>query len=288
VITTPAPGAIAIALPLWQSLRANPFAGAVAGRFARACTLVDDQGRVIALTLPALGNGPFSISVGADAGLFMELTPDQRAYVDTERIVVGSWHIPLTSAHIWDARLPSDASIQCVPAITAILQPYAQWPARAANTSIAAATTRLLARGARALHNALEQRHAVAAAARQLAGLGAGLTPAGDDYLVGVMAALWLLGDRELAPIIAQSAAPHTTRLSSAFLLAAAQGQFAEPWHQLARALACQSASECGAAVQRIAEIGASSGRDALAGFVNLSGAAQRYVWRSNAIAGHT
>ena len=264
---TPALSAISIALPLWQSLHAKPFAGAVASRFARACNLVDDQGRVIALTLPALGNGPFSIIVGADIGRFTELTPDQRAYVDTERIVVGGWHIPLTSVRIWDATLPGNGPLQLGPGIATILQPYAQWPARTADTAAAAAMTRRLARGARALLDALEQGNDLAEAARQLAGLGHGLTPAGDDYLVGAIAALWLLGDRDLAPIIARSAAPHTTTLSSAFLLAAAQGQFVEPWHQLARALARQSAVECGAAAQRITEIGASSGRDALAGF---------------------
>ncbi len=267
MITTPALSAIAIALPLWQSLHAKPFSGSVASRFARACNLVDDQGRVIALTLPALGNGPFSIIVGAGTGRFMELQLDQRAYVDAERIVVGCWHIPLTGAYIWDATLPTNAQIQLGPGIAAILQPYAQWPARAADTPTAAAMTRLLARGARALSEALEQGNDLTEAARQLAGLGHGLTPAGDDYLVGAMAALWLLGDRDQAAMIAWSAAPHTTTLSSAFLTAAAQGQFAEPWHQLARALARQSAVECGAAVQRITAIGASSGRDALAGF---------------------
>jgi hypothetical protein len=127
--------------------------------------------------------------------------------------------------------------------------------------------TRQLARGARALAAALEQGSGVAAAARQLAGLGYGLTPAGDDYLVGVMTALWLLGDRDTASIIARSAAPRTTTLSAAFLTAAARGQFAEPWHRLARTLAAQCALECATAARRIAAIGASSGRDALAGF---------------------
>jgi hypothetical protein len=267
VITAPALNAISIALPLLQSLHAKPVSGAVASRFARACNLADDQGHVIALTLPALGNGPFSIIVGADRGRFLELTPGQHAYVDTEHIVVGGWHVSVTSACVWDATLPTNGQIQLESGIATILQPYTQWPARIADTPVAAAMTRLLARGAQALSEALEQGNGLTEATRQLAGLGHGLTPAGDDYLVGVMAALWLLGDRDQAATIARSAAPHTTTLSSAFLTAAAQGQFVEPWHQLARALARHSAVECGAAVQRIAKIGASSGRDALAGF---------------------
>jgi hypothetical protein len=267
----PVPRALSIALPLWQALPARPFSGAVDGAFARACNLSDDRGRVVALTMPEVGNGPFSIVVEAAAGWFLELAPGQRATVDAERVVVGAREIPLAGACTWDARLPAPGRLLLSPAITATLQPYSRWPARAAGTPIAAAMAQLLARGARALAAALERGSGVAAAARQLAGLGLGLTPAGDDYLVGVIAALWLLGEIETASIIARSAAPHTTTLSAAFLRAAASGQFAEPWHQLARALAGQHALECIAVARRIAAIGASSGRDALAGFTRTA-----------------
>lgn len=261
------PGARAIALPLLRSLRAEPFAGAVVGRHARACNLADDRGRVIALALPALGNGPFSIVIGGQAGCFAELKDGQRAYADAEHIVVGGWHIPLANARAWDSTLPTGPPVRLGSRSAAIVQPYALWPEQAGDTPAAAAMARLQARGAQALHTALEQGHNLADAARQLAGLGHGLTPAGDDYLLGVMAALWLLDEREEVLIIARSASPHTTFLSRAFLSAAARGQFAEPWHDLAGALARDRADECATAVQRIAAIGASSGRDALAGF---------------------
>jgi hypothetical protein len=267
MIAPPAPGALAIALPLLRSLRAEPFAGAVVGRYARACNLADDQGRMITLALPALGNGPFSIVIGAEAGCFAELKAGQRAYADAEHIVVGGWQIALASACAWDAALPVNRPFRPGSRGAAIVQPYARWPEHTGDTPAAAAMAGLQARGARALRAALAQGHGLADAARQLAGLGGGLTPAGDDYLVGAMAALWLMGERERAGAIAQSAWPHTTFLSRAFLNAAGQGQFAEPWHDLAGALARDSAAECAVAVRRIAALGASSGRDALAGF---------------------
>ena len=62
--------ALTIARPLQQSLRARPFSGYVAGRFARACNLADDAGRVIALTIPAIGNGPFFIVLDVASDLF--------------------------------------------------------------------------------------------------------------------------------------------------------------------------------------------------------------------------
>ena len=74
----------------------------------------------------------------------------------------------------------------------------------------------------------------------------------------------WAIG---MSPSIAQSAAPRTTALSAAFLTAAAQGQFMELWHRLAHALHSQNERACLAAVGQISALGASSGRDALAGF---------------------
>jgi hypothetical protein len=266
-MAAPAPRALSVALPLWQAVLARPFAGAVAGIFARACNLSDDRGRLVTLAAPEVGNGPFSIVVDAAAAWLLELEPGQPATVDAERIVVGRREIPLAGASTWDARLPRLGRLALSPPIAATLQPYARWPPRAAGTPVAAAMARLLASGARALTTALEQGNGVAAAARQLAGMGQGLTPAGDDYLVGVMAALWLLGERDTASIIARSASPRTTTLSAAFLMAAERGQFVEPWHHLARALAAQCAPECAAAARRISASGASSGRDALAGF---------------------
>jgi len=260
--------AIAIGRPLWQSLRAEPFSGSVVGRFASVCNLADARGRVIAFALPALGNGPFSIVAPVDAEEFAALQLGQVAFANAARLVVGGWQLPLAHAHIWDARLPTHTRLRLTPALVASLRPYAEWPLPAADTPMAAAMARLLARGAGALRAGLAQGCAVAAAARQLAGLGHGLTPAGDDYLLGAMTALWLLGERQTPAIIAQNAAPHTTTLSGAFLLAAAQGQFTEPWHQLADALAGQY--EPSAALDRIARLGATSGRDALAGFAAI------------------
>ena len=55
--------------------------------------------------------------------------------------------------------------------------------------------------------------------------------------------------------------------LSSAFLRAAANGEFMEPWHVLAQALFDENSEEINAAITGIARFGASSGLDALAGF---------------------
>src|SRR5262245_15290022 len=138
------PAPIAIALPLWQQLRTQPFSGYVASRSARACNLADECGRVITLTLPEAGNGPFSIVVDAPADWFLELEAGQRADVNTERIAIGHRHVPLSGVHAWDATLPQLEPPQLSPQLTAILQSYTRWPARVTETPIAESMTRLL------------------------------------------------------------------------------------------------------------------------------------------------
>ena len=115
-----------------------------------------------------------------------------------------------------------------------------------------------------------------------LAGLGPGLTPAGDDYLVGLMAGLRLwpaplensgLSPEEACPIILEATEGRTTLLSRAFLRSAKQGLFGENWHELLAALAKGDAIGIQRAARRILSSGATSGADALAGFLSP------YLW---------
>jgi hypothetical protein len=116
--------------------------------------------------------------------------------------------------------------------------------------------------------------HQLRYSAHLLAGLGPGLTPAGDDFLLGWMAGVFLCTAASSGRTFAQScctrmaavASSKTTRLSAAWLHHAAEGAFGAPWHALAASLYTEEASQTGQALQRIAATGASSGHDALAG----------------------
>ena len=103
---------------------------------------------------------------------------------------------------------------------------------------------------------------------RLLAGMGPGGTPAGDDFLVGVMVAIWLLGNETDASAIAETAAPRTSALSAAFLRAAGRGEFMAAWHRLVEALAAGHPAEAEKAAMAVESFGASSGADALDGFI--------------------
>ena len=104
-----------------------------------------------------------------------------------------------------------------------------------------------------------------------LAGLGGGLTPAGDDFLVGAMLYAWLAhpAPGAFCRILAETAAPRTNRLSAAFLRAASRGQCSAAWHALLAASA--AGTPLNEAVHGIVTYGATSGADALIGFLCLA-----------------
>jgi hypothetical protein len=106
--------------------------------------------------------------------------------------------------------------------------------------------------------------------------LGNGLTPAGDDFLMGAIYALWALRSPEeahqLANLTVEMAVPLTTSLSGAWLRAAARGEAAQPWHDLVSGLIDGNKATVAGAVDQILAIGHSSGADALAGFTAVIG----------------
>jgi hypothetical protein len=106
----------------------------------------------------------------------------------------------------------------------------------------------------------------------RIVGLGVGLTPAGDDFLVGVMMAIWFLTPRfmaeKLTRDIASAAVGKTTLLSEAFIKAAGNGEASYPWHRLLEAMAAGNSQQLRTSLLQLIRTGSTSGSDALTGFV--------------------
>src|SRR5690606_36415208 len=112
-------------------------------------------------------------------------------------------------------------------------------------------------------------------AAHTLAGLGGGLTPAGDDLLLGAMVALWAIRPesiaRPCAETVANTAMPRTTTLSAAYLAAAGRGEVALLWHNLLGAFATADSQGVISATRAILHTGHTSGADMLTGFLLIA-----------------
>ena len=105
-----------------------------------------------------------------------------------------------------------------------------------------------------------------------LAGLGAGFTPAGDDFLLGTIYAVWAMQPADaaltLATAVAEEAAQRTTKVSAAYLRQGAKGAAGEGWHRLVEALSDRDEVSLEGSLRDISRIGHTSGADALAGFL--------------------
>ena len=109
-----------------------------------------------------------------------------------------------------------------------------------------------------------------------LQGRGAGLTPAGDDVLAGLLLVhrWWWPGSDEARAV---AAAADTTELSRAFLRWAAVGQSVQPVHELAAAAGRDHAAAV-AAARVVAGIGGSSGAGAARGPAGGRGAPRERI----------
>jgi hypothetical protein len=220
---------------------------------ARACSLIDGRDQVLALVTEQVGDGPFNVVVPPT--IFpLNVTPESSVDLAPDSIRVGSLIVDLSDAVPWNP-LPDWARLRqrrarvesCLPALRAALCAHAPPASLAAlvvdlpapSSSVEVALLQTARDHWSALVRALQNgdRKGCLASAAGLAGLGDGLTPAGDDWLLGAALAAHLKDpsdpSRELLLEAAREAAQHTTSLSAAWLQAAASGECAAPWHDL-------------------------------------------------------
>lgn len=268
----------------------------ILGVFERTCNLVDEAGAVLTLAGPGVGLTPFGLAVTGEARPFHALTAHSPVRIAGGVLRVGRLSVTAAGAATWDPR-PDWAGVRAALAARPDRLDRALDLALAIGKpgsllEITHATPLPLAasRGEGALSPLAVEDQGVAwgavlvhglrsrsldqalAGAHALAGLGGGLTPAGDDFIVGALLAAWAgvlgHGAEALAGPIAAAAAPRTTTLSGAYLRAAAQGACAEHWHRVFAALATDDDAELEAALRRLLAVGHTSGADALAGFL--------------------
>ena len=233
---------------------------------------------------PTIGNGPLTLI--ADTGVSrLALQPGDAASVGERDITIGdSIRFTLDRSEAWRAPpWPACASPARVIEACAILA----W--RAASEAPEGFARHGLSAGGSDAHEtpllrAARMRVAMFAAwlsgerdagqvvpVQGLIGLGPGLTPSGDDFLVSALATLDAIGESHAHAVLARAvtdAAPGaTSALSTCFLRAAAAGHVGEALH---RAVGSLLTGDADTAVAAVANIGHSSGWDMLAGIATV------------------
>lgn len=255
--------------------------------FDVACNLIDEHDNIFSLVTPAIGNGPFAIVVQVDFAKVIDL--NTQIAISGATLTLGVCTIDTATASIWNPRpnwgalRPQIEFVRAqLPALTALLHsdaPHGSFASLADAPDPRDSMQDKLLKHARQPAIALTQGIAMndldrsRNGATQLAGLGGGLTPSGDDFIAGALYAMWAMRTDEDATAFAQpiidAAIPRTTHLSAAWLRAAARGEAVESWHHFIDALTAHNHESMLNAARKIIHTGHTSGADALAGFVS-------------------
>jgi hypothetical protein len=271
-----------------------------------ACNLVIDGDGVIALVTPRIGDGPFNVVLDGPIAFDATINSGARATSTPDRLIIDHLEIDLGKAIVWEPRpawpelrarwitcspVLSYTEPSCIERLHILCAFYARHsvffpllgicPKAGTGTSAGPgmpgnALGKIARDRAQAALGDLYagwygDRDRLREGAVAFAGLGGGLTPAGDDFLAGLMLWAWLVhpAPGTFCRSLAEAAMPLTTTLSAAFLRAAARGQCSAAWHTLLAALG--TGTPLDDAVQRILAHGATSGADALLGFLSFS-----------------
>jgi hypothetical protein len=271
-------------------LPAQPAPGRVLAVFARTCLLSSEGGKLLSLVPPEVGDGPLNVVVVGQVDAFGGVEPGTPASLSRDRLRLGALELVLDGACTWEPRPDWLALRAAGPVAQGRLRQVRLAAMRQApegsllalfggGSAPRTAAQRHVLDEACAAAGALAdgwagEEHALGHGARRLAGLGGGLTPAGDDFLVGLMLYAWLAHPEPAAFCqgVVAAAMPRTTAVSAAFLRAAARGGCSAAWHGLLAALAGDGPGSLDDAVCGILAHGHTSGADMLAGFLWMPG----------------
>lgn len=232
--------------------------------FDHVCNLINERREVLSIVTPQIGNGPFNLVVEDDILFSNYLDVQSSISIRANELSLGNLIINTGKAKLWSSR-PDWETLHTNR--DNILNQLASLPITQSLVSNLKFSN---------LTSALVKADIIIALtiASQLAGLGNGLTPAGDDFLLGAIYAAWIIHPQEqaraMAEAIARTAIPLTTSLSAAWLRSAGKGEAGAVWHELFNALELSDESEVKIAVKHLLSIGHTSGADMLAGFIGL------------------
>lgn len=279
------------AVAIGEAVPSGNFQGEVHTVFDSVVNLrVDGCATLVTLHAAQAGDLPQGIRLKATSLLPMrDCAPGQRAWRIGQIIYLPSagWQVALGAAQVWQcdwAGAQVDFSAPGVSAAWTAMQEQvsASFLCAAKDEKYAAmarASVASLAHGLAALRESAAglDGAAVHRTAAALAGLGCGLTPAGDDMLLGFAAGLRACSGTDAGRLAfletfgraLRAAAQRTNDISRTYLLLAARGKFSSSVMDVLRAVGRgESGDSLASAVNRLLSTGHSSGRDTAAGLL--------------------
>lgn len=243
--------------------------------FDDACNLINEHREVLSIVAPEIGNGPFNLVLEHAPCFSDHLILESALSTSSEYLSMGTLVINTANARLWSPRPDWEALHTRKAEIANCLTQLQITDHLRGNIEAPFATTVTGSNQSPIsnLSSALVKADVLSAKkiAAHLAGLGIGLTPAGDDFMMGAMYAAWIILPLEVARPLAQelahTAAPLTTSLSAEWLKSAGRGEVGVRWHEFLNALLSGNRHFIQTTLENILDTGETSGADALAGF---------------------
>jgi len=273
--------------------------------FDRAINLINEHGDIMSLVSIEIGNGPFNMVISPQAAglIFNQIDSRSSISICWPKLNIGHVSIDFHQANLWNAKPDWARLIPFRQLMVSNLLLRSEWLVSQAHPdSLLSLTSNMALIPGRETENYTDLRENSALenirsttiigewmrplfeavhsidldscrqAAQSVAGLGLGLTPAGDDFLLGAMHAAWIIHPEEKSEVItstlATSAIPLTTSLSGAWLQAAARGLVNQPWMDFLETWIIDGQASIESSLRRLLSIGNTSGADSLAGFI--------------------
>lgn len=272
--------ALSVDAALQARLRRAPARARVHSSFDRTINIDTGGDRLMTLAHRDCDDAPDTIVVDLRSWTSFAIARGTEVALSEHQITLGEGpSIGLEGARPWTGRLsryPRDrtALLANLPAASDHLERNGRgaWSPRQSGerpSMLERATSQALRRSAVGLCSAIARDDESLAVEHvdRLVGLGPGLTPSGDDFLLGLLCALSIPGSpchewRRLGTRVLERASLNTHLISAAALRHAANGRVRARLVALCDALARASRALALNAVDRVIDIGASSGTD--------------------------
>ncbi|MBL8090284.1 MAG: DUF2877 domain-containing protein [Anaerolineales bacterium] len=232
--------------------------------FDEVCNLINEKREILSIVNADIGNGPFSLVIKEPVSFTKHLDVHSKISIEDKQIKVGDLAISFGYAQAWNP-MPRWEEIRKNK--DEIINHLSLLQIDHENETILQFANSLSS----AIINA--DIPTIKNISSKLAGLGIGLTPAGDDFLMGAMYAAWMIHPEKIAKQISEEianvATPLTTSLSGAWLKSAAKGEAGELWHDFFEALI--EDENIYLPLSKIISVGETSGSDALMGFLDVA-----------------
>lgn len=252
-------------------LRGGSFVTRVHSAFDHAVNVID-AGGLFTLATSGTDDGPLKLVLAVPSLRNLAISPGTRVQVVDSKVSLGLLKVNLNATTSWQPVLPQ---WRPEPGQLAWFEQLldGEGVRLAGRTGWTAQAGSALAEAAHAFESALSAGDLDGAyrSGGRMVGLGVGLTPAGDDFLLGLAAVLALPGGdvrryRQVVRRIVEDNADRTNDISRVALMQAISGRVRESIIELMAALVGEGGTALPARARRVFAIGHSSGTDIAVG----------------------